>query len=87
MCRSQQNIISRMENVHLKGRWTIIDDLRRVSERPARLVLALGRDNFSPGLPGSLGLGSHGALELLGHPDILHLHPLHLDAPGLRGLV
>ena len=70
---------------HLQRRGAFMDDLGGVSERPARLVLALGRDNLGPGLPGSLGLGSHGALELLGHPDILHLHPLHLDAPGLRG--
>ena len=72
---------------HLQRRGTLRDDLGGVPQRPARLVLALGRDNLGPRLPGSLGLGSHGALELLGHPDILHLHPLHGDAPGLGGLV
>ena len=72
---------------HLQRRGAFMDDLGGVPQRPARLVLALGRDNLGPGLPGSLGLGSHGALELLGHSDILHLHPLHHDTPGLRALV
>ena len=73
-----------LQVAQLQRRGTVRNHLRRVPERPARLVLALGRDNLGPGLPGSLGLGSHGPHELLGHPDILHLHPLYSDSPGLR---
>ena len=45
------------------------------------------RTNLGPGL--SLGLrgAGQGPLELLGHADVLHLDPLHHDAPGLRGQV
>ena len=76
-----------LQVAQLQRRGTVRNHLRRVPERPARLVLALGRDNLGPGLPGSLGLGSHGPHELLGHPDILQLNPLHGDAPGVRGHV
>ena len=49
------------------------------------------RDNLSshlgPGLPGCLRLGCHGSLQLHRESDVLHLDPLHPDAPGVRGLV
>ena len=79
--------VESLQVAQLQRRGTLDDDLGGLPQRPARLVLALGRDNLGPGLPGSLGLGSHGPHELGGHPDVLHLHPLHLDSPGLRGLV
>ena len=69
--------------VYLKGCWTLMDDLRGVSESSAGLVFPLGSDHLSPGLPGSLSLRGHGSLQLLRDPDILHLNPLHLDPPGL----
>ena len=37
--------------------------------------------------PRSLGLRCHGSLEILWDPDILDLNPLHLNTPGVRGLV
>ena len=55
---------------HLQRRGAFMDDLGGVPQRPARLVLALGRDNLGPRLPGSLGLGSHRSLELLRQSSI-----------------
>ena len=72
---------------HLQSSWTVRDHLGRVLQSPAGLVFSLGSDHFSSGLSGSLGLSSHGSLERLRDSDILHLHPLHCDAPGVRGLV
>ena len=40
-----------------------------------------------PGFSGGLCLSRHGSLELLRHPDVLHLHPLHLHSPRLRRFV
>ena len=38
------------------------------------MLLSFTHENhLSPRLPGSLGLGSHCSLQLLGHPNILHL--------------
>ena len=37
--------------------------------------------------PRGLGLRCHGSLEVLRDPDILDLNPLHLNTPGVRGLV
>ena len=50
-------------------------------------MFSLGSDHFSSGLSGSLSLSSHGSHQLLGNPDVLHLHPLHQDSPGIRGLI
>jgi hypothetical protein len=72
---------------YLKSGRAVCDYLRGVPERAAGLVLALSGDDLGPGLPGRLSLGGHGALELLRHADVLHLHPLHLDAPRVRRLV
>ena len=44
-------------------------------------------DHPGPGLPRGLRLGGHGPLQLDREPHILDLHPLHLDAPGVRGEV
>ena len=63
------------------------DDVRRLLQSLAGLLFSLGCDHFSPGLPGGLGLGSHGSLELLGQPHVLNLHPVHVDAPGVGGLL
>ena len=41
--------------------------------------------HLGPGLSGGLSLGGHGPLQLLGQPHILDLHPLHPDAPVVRG--
>ena len=60
-------------NPHLQSGGRVRDDISCVPERPARLVLALRRDHLRPRVAGSLGLGGHGAHQLLGHPDILHL--------------
>ena len=57
----------------LKRRGAVQDDLGRVLERPAGLVLTLRGDHFGPSVPRSLGLGSHGPLEIFWHSDILHL--------------
>ena len=38
---------------------------------------------LGPGHPGCLSLSGHRPLELLWYSDILHLDPLHSDAPGL----
>ncbi len=37
--------------------------------------------DLGPGLPGGLRLGGHGPHQLLRHPDVLYLDPLHRDAP------
>merc|ERR1711874_68585 len=74
-------------NVYLESCWTVHDDLRCLSQRPTGLVFSLGSDHFSSGITSSLSLSSHGSLELLGNPDVLHLHPLHHDAPGLGALI
>ena len=74
-------------NVYLESCWTVHDDLGCLSQGSAGLVFSLGSDHFSSGLSGSLSLSSHGSLELLGNPDVLHLHPLHIDPPGLRTLI
>ncbi|TNN48711.1 hypothetical protein EYF80_041079 [Liparis tanakae] len=39
------------------------------------------------GLAAGLGLGGHCSLELNGQLDVFDLHPLHLDAPVVRGVV
>ena len=72
---------------HLQRRGVVRDDLGCMPQRPAGLVLALGSNNLSSGLPGSLGLGSHGALEVLGQPHVLDLHPVHVHTPGVGGLL
>ena len=36
---------------------------------------------------GGLCLGGHGALEVLGQPHVLDLHPVHVHAPGVGGLL
>ena len=69
---------------YLQGSGTVHDDFCRLSESPAGLVFSLGSDHFSSGLSGSLSLSSHGSLELLGNPDVLHLNPLHQNSPGTR---
>ena len=43
-------------------------------------------DAFSP-FPFRLHLFFHGFLDRLGRNDVFELHPGHLDAPGIRGLV
>ena len=70
---------------HLQSSWTVRDHLGRVLQSPAGLVFSLGSDHFSSGLSGSLSLSSHGSHQLLGDPDVLHLHPLDSDTPGLGG--
>ena len=60
-------------NLNLQRGGRVRNDISCVPERPARLVLALRRDHLRPRVAGSLGLGGHGAHQLLGHPDILHL--------------
>ena len=63
----------------------LTDGVRRLPQRPAGLLFSLGRHHLGPGLPGGLGLGGHDSLELEGQPHVLDLHPLHVDAPGVRG--
>lgn len=43
--------------------------------------------NLGSGLPRRLSLGGHGSLHLLGQLHVLHLHPLHFDAPIVSGFV
>ena len=76
-----------LEISELESSGTLRDDVGGVLQSPAGLVFALSSDHFSSGLSGSLSLSSHGSLELLGDPDVLHLHPLHENAPGTGGSV
>ena len=68
---------------YLKSCWAVYDDLCCMLESFAGLVLALGCNNLSSGLPGSLRLGSHGSLQVFRNSDILHLHPLNSYTPSL----
>ena len=43
--------------------------------------------HLSSGFSGGLGLGGHGALEVLGQPHVLDLHPVHVHTPGVRRLL
>ncbi len=47
------------------------DDVRRVPQRPRRLLLTLGRDDLGPGLPCGLGLRRHRPLQLHRQTDVL----------------
>ena len=71
----------------LDGGRVVSDDLGRVSQSSAGLVFSLGSDHFSSGIPSSLSLSSHGSLEIFRNSDVLHLHPLHQDPPGVCSLV
>ena len=73
-----------LPELHCEG--VLCQHLCRVLQSPAGLVLPLGGDHLPPGVPGGLGLGCHGGHQLLGHPDILDLDPLHGDAPVLGAL-
>ena len=42
---------------------------------------------LGPGVPGGLGLGSHGPLHVFGQPHILDLDPFNVDPPGISGLL
>ena len=72
---------------HLQSCRAVHNDLGRVLQSPASSVFSLGSDHFSSGLSGSLSLSSHGSHQLGRDPDVLHLHPLHLDTPWLRCLI
>ena len=74
-----------LEVSQLESSGTLGDDISRVLQSSAGFVFPLGSDHLSSGLSGSLSLSSHGSLELLGDPDVLHLHPLHLHSPRLGG--
>ena len=50
--------------------------------------LAAGSNwHLCPGLPCGLRLCGHGALQLHRQPHVLDLHTLHLDTPGVGGVV
>merc|ERR1719510_2637093 len=53
----------------------------------ARLLFSLSSDDLSSGLSGSLSLSSHGSLQILGKPDILHLNSLDVNSPGVGSVV
>ena len=72
---------------YLHGSVTVPQHLRGVLQGPAGLVLALSCDDLGLSLPRGLGLGCHGALEVLGKSDVLDLDSLHLDSPGFSCLV
>ena len=80
-----RDTVEGLEVSQLESCRVVSHHLRCVSQGSAGLVFPLGSDHFSSGLSGSLSLSSHGSLEILWNPDVLHLHPLHGDAPGLRG--
>merc|ERR1719189_2841132 len=82
-----RDAVQSLQVAELQSCRTVHDDLCRLSQGSAGLVFSLGSDHFSSGLSSSLSLSSHGSLELLGDPDVLHLHPLHSDAPGLGALI
>jgi hypothetical protein len=81
------DLVDSEQECYLKGCRAVHDDLGGVPECATGLVLALSGDDLGPGLPGGLGLGGHGPLQLLRYPHVLHLHPLHLHTPRVRRLV
>ena len=44
-----------------------------------------GDKNLGPRIPGGLSFSSQGPLHLLGQADILDLHTVHVDTPGISG--
>ena len=74
-----------LEISELESSWRLADGVRGLPQSPAGLLFSLSRHHLGPGLPGGLGLGGHDSLELEGQPHVLDLHPLHVDAPGVRG--
>ena len=81
------NWLSHLKVSQLEGGRGHSDDVRRLLEGLAALLLPLGGDHLGPGLPGGLSLGGHGPLQLLGQPHILDLHPVHMNSPGIGRLL
>ena len=61
--------------------------LLALCHRDLGLLGTLRLENGLPALLLGLHLLFHGVLDFLGRDDVLQLHPVDLDAPGVRGLV
>lgn len=74
-----------MVDAYLQSRRALGDDVRRLLEGPGGLHLPLGGDDLGAGLPGGLGLGRHGPLQLHRQPHVLTADVTHKALSKARG--
>jgi len=76
-----------LEVSQLESSRALRDDVARLLQGLARLLFSLSSDDLSSGLSGSLSLSSHGSLQTLRKPHILHLNSLDVNSPGVSSVV
>lgn len=52
-----------------------------------QIIIGVTCPHLGSGLTSSLGLGSHGSLQLMRQLHVFDLHALHLDAPVVRSFI